>query len=157
MLERLWRTDDDSAVAASALAVRAEPIASAEGDEELALPGVGEGVEELLVLFASAKLGEAGANALGGSSGRFSLAIDGGARVECLDLAQLLQQRSLERQHRAAKPSMPALTRQPPPSGTAVYAATGGARSMRDAAYVSGSSAARLFSPARIFASVSRR
>jgi hypothetical protein len=86
---------------------------------------------ELDVLLAPAKLGKASANTLRGASSGFSLAVDGGSGVERLDLAQLLQQRSFERQHRP-QASTPAMPRQPSPSGC--YAATEGARSACGAA-----------------------
>ena len=67
MLERFGGFDDDGAVASPPFSVGLDPVAAAEGDEQLALPWIGEGVEELLVLLAAAQLGEAGANTLGGS------------------------------------------------------------------------------------------
>ncbi len=53
-------------------------------------------------MLAPSQLGETSADAFGGAASGLALAVDGGAGVEGLDLAQLLQQRSFERQHRAA-------------------------------------------------------
>jgi len=109
-------------------------------------------------LLAPPKLGEARTNALGGAACGIAFPVHLGAGVERFDLAQLLQQRPFERQH-GPGPSTPAAARSALRrlAGRARYAAAEDSRAASDAAYVSGKRAVRLFSPARSFASVSRR
>jgi len=92
MLKLLRGTDDHGAVTATGLTIGTKAVASAEGDEELALPRVGQRVEELLVLVARTQLGEAGANALGCAPGGLALSGDVRAGVQGLDLSELLEQ-----------------------------------------------------------------
>jgi hypothetical protein len=87
------------------------------------------------VLVAATKLGQTDADAFGGAPRRLLLAGDGGTRVERLDLAQLLEQRSFERQHGAANQAYRrrGVSHAPCRPGR-IYAATAGARWASEAA-----------------------
>ena len=86
------------------------------------------------VLVAATKLGQTDADAFGGAPRRLLLAGDGGTRVERLDLAQLLEQRSFERQHGATTKHTGGAASAMRRAGGPVYAATAGARWASEAA-----------------------
>lgn len=145
LLERFGCAHLHGAVPAAGFAKGLEAVAATERDEQLAFPGVGHAVAKLLVLLVPAELGETCTNAFGRSSRRLSLAVHRRPRVERLDLAQLLQQRTLERHHgdapkhvcrRASAPFVAALATRRRAATLLLhnkmvvgYAATGGARS----------------------------
>lgn len=90
-MKRPRSADHHCAVPPARLAIRLEPVATAQRHEQLPLPRIGERVEEDHLRFASTKLDETSANALRGALRRLALAVDLRSGMERFDLPQLLQ------------------------------------------------------------------
>src|SRR5690606_15406115 len=104
LLEIRWGADLHRAASSSGITEGREVVATTQGDEESSLPRIRQAVVKLDVHVATAELGEASADPLGGAPCRLALAADLRPSVERFDLAELLEQRTFQRQH-GAQPS----------------------------------------------------
>jgi len=103
------------AVASPRFPVRLQTVPTTQRQEQLAPPRIRKRVPEYLVLLVSAQLRQARADLLGRAPRRLTLAVELRTRVQRLQPAQPLHQRSFERQHRR-DPSTSAARRQPAPA-----------------------------------------
>src|SRR5690606_151398 len=99
LLECRWGVDLHGAASTAGITEGREVVAATQRDEESLLPGIRQAVVKLDVDFATAEFSEAGADPLGGAPCRLALAADLRPGVERFDLAELLKQRTFERQH----------------------------------------------------------
>jgi len=108
VLEGLWGADLHRAASSPGVAEGCEVVAATQGEEESSLPRIRQAVVKLCVHFATAELGEAGADPLGSAPCRLALAADLRPGVERFDLAKLLEQRTFQRQHGRSQARLPA-------------------------------------------------